>query len=370
MPSWRSGSRTGIRIPTTTDVRSLVAASATLANVAAALDGTGPALLPTTEPAVLQALRIDEPVDDDVAVVVPTSGSTGDPKGVQLSAEALEASAHATATRLGGPGQWLLAIPTTHVGGLQVLVRSVLAGTMPVALDGATTTAAFEAAAARLTGDRRYVSLVPTQLGRLLDSPALTRFDAVLLGGAAAPADLLSRARDAGVRVVTTYGMSETSGGCVYDGVPLDGVQIDATDRIRVRGPVLATSYRHGPLRDADGWFTTGDLGSYVDGRLVVLGRADDVVVTGGEKVAPAAVEDRLRAHPAVVDVAVVGVPDPEWGQRVVAVVVLAGRLSLAEARDHVAGPLPRAAAPRELRVVDALPLLSSGKVDRVGLQQ
>jgi O-succinylbenzoic acid--CoA ligase len=214
------------------------------------------------------------------------------------------------------------------------------------------------------------VSLVPTQLRRLLASSALPTFDAVLLGGAAAPADLLDRARGAGIRVVTTYGMSETSGGCVYDGVPLDGVEVDADDRIRLRGPMLATAYRHGPLRDGDGWFTTGDLGTWDGARLTVLGRADDVVVTGGEKVAPTAVEARLREHPAVVDVAVVGVPDPEWGQRVVAVVVLRAPLSLAGAREHVAGPLPRAAAPRELRVVGALPLLPSGKVDRVGLRR
>ena len=162
--------------------------------------------------------------------------------------------------------------------------------------------------------------------------------------------------------------MSETAGGCVYDGVPLDGVEVEVADRLRVRGRVLAEAYRHGPLRDPDGWFTTDDVGRWQDGRLVVLGRADDVVVTGGEKVAPSVVEDRLREHPSVADVAVVGVADHEWGQRVVAVVVLRGPLSLEQARDHVSGPLPRAAAPRELRVVDALPLTASGKVDRMAL--
>jgi o-succinylbenzoate---CoA ligase len=353
-------------------MRPLLAAPATLDRVAAALDGTGPALLPTADPAVLQALRADEPVDDDIAAVVPTSGSTGDPKGVLLSADALRASAAATEERIGAAGQWLLAIPTTHVGGLQVLVRSVLAGTRPVQVEARTSVTTFEAAAARMTGARRYVSLVPTQLRRLAGSAALQDFDAVLLGGAAAPPALLEQARAAGVRVVTTYGMSETSGGCVYDGVPLTGVGVELGEggRIRIRGPVLATAYRHGLLRDPDGWFTTSDVGSWRDGRLVVLGRADDVVVTGGENVAPAAVEAALRTHPSVVDVAVVGVPDVEWGQRVVAVVVLRGPLSLDEARDVVAGPLPRAAAPRELRVVDALPLLPSGKVDRVRLAQ
>lgn len=344
-------------------MRPLLPAVPTTDQVAAALDGTGPALL--TDPA---ARSLAGPVDNDVAFVVPTSGSTGDAKGVLLTADCLQASAAATAARIGA-GQWLLAIPRTHVGGLQVLVRSVLAGTTPVMLHGATTVASFEAAAARLTGARRYVSLVPTQLRRLVDSPALRDFDAVLVGAAATPAGLLERARRNGVGVVTTYGMTETSGGCVYDGVPLDGVQVDVGDRIRLRGPVLAKGYRHGPLTDATGWFATTDHGAWRDGRLVVLGRADDVIVTGGLKVAPVLVEARLREHPSVRDVAVVGLSDAEWGQRVVAVVVLDGPLSLDEARAQVSGPLPRAAAPRELQVVDALPLLPSGKIDRRGLQ-
>jgi o-succinylbenzoate---CoA ligase len=341
-------------------MRALRPAVPDLGAVASALDGSGPALL-TDPSADLTGL-----VDDEVCAVVPTSGSTGAPRGVELTAACLTASARATAEVV-GEGQWLLAIPPTHVGGLQVLVRSVLAGTTPVVLDGPTTRTSFEEAAGRMTGDRRLVSLVPTQLRRLLGSPALRTFDAVLLGGAAAPATLVDAARADGVRVVTTYGMTETSGGCVYDGVPLAGVNVDVDDRIVVRGPVVARGVLGGER--FDGVVRTSDVGEWRDGRLVVLGRADDVVVTGGEKVAPAAVEDRLRTHPSVVDVAVVGVPDDEWGQRVVAVVVLRGPLSLEEARDHVAGPLPRAAAPRELRVVDALPLLPSGKIDRMGLR-
>jgi O-succinylbenzoic acid--CoA ligase len=352
----------------------VLAAVPTLELLAAALDGSGPPLLTSTDPRVVAALRPDEPLEsDDVAVVVPTSGSTGEPKGVLLTADNLRASAAAAAS-VAGRGQWLLAIPPTHVGGLQVLVRSLLAGTAPVVLEGSTTVQAFEAATARLTGPRRLVSLVPTQLRRLLASPALREYDAVLLGGAAAPAGLLRSAREAGVRVVTTYGMSETSGGCVYDGVPLPGVRVDVAGRIRLSGPVVARGYRLRPDLTATAFagdtFTTDDLGELDDaGRLVVLGRADDVVVTGGEKVAPAAVEEALAAHPAVADVAVVGVADEEWGQRVVAVVVLRAPLTLEQAREHVAQRLPRAAAPRELRVVDALPLLPSGKIDRVGLR-
>jgi O-succinylbenzoic acid--CoA ligase len=327
---------------------------------------------------VLAALRPDEPLEsDDVRVVIPTSGSTGEPKGALLTVTNLLASAGATHQRLGGTGQWLLALPTTHVGGLMVLVRSCLAGTEPVQLVGPTTVEAFEAATARLTAARRYVSLVPTQLRRLVSSPALLEYDAVLLGGAAAPADLLDRAREAGVRVVTTYGMSETSGGCVYDGVPLPGVTVDAPDgRVRIAGPVVALGYRLRPdltarAFAADGAFRTDDLGELgPDGRLVLLGRADDVVVTGGEKVAPAAVEAVLARHPAVGEVAVVGAPDADWGARVVAVVVLraGAELTLEQAREHVAAELPRAAAPRELRLVEALPLLASGKIDRMGL--
>jgi O-succinylbenzoic acid--CoA ligase len=195
----------------------------------------------------------------------------------------------------------------------------------------------------------------------------------VLLGGAAAPPELLEQARGAGVRVVTTYGMSETSGGCVYDGVPLPGVTVEAGERIRLCGSVVARGYRLRPDLTAelfDGQcFTTSDRGVLVDGRLVVQGRTDDVLVTGGENVAPAAVEAVLAAHPSVAEVAVVGAPDEEWGQRVVAVVVLRGPLSLEEARDHVGRRLPRSHAPRELRVVDALPLLPSGKIDRMGLR-
>ncbi|HWG93945.1 MAG TPA: AMP-binding protein [Mycobacteriales bacterium] len=341
-------------------MRPLRASVPDLALVRAALDGSGPALL--TDPAAALA----GPVDDEVCAIVPTSGSTGAPRGVELTAACLTVSARATAEVV-GEGQWLLAVPPTHVAGLQVLVRSVLAGTSPVVLDGPTTRASFEDAAARMTGGHRLVALVPTQLRRLLGSPALRALDAVLLGGAAAPADLVEAARADGVRVVTTYGMTETSGGCVYDGVPLAGVTVEAGDRIVVRGPVVARGVLGGER--FSGEVRTNDVGEWRDGRLVVLGRADDVVVTGGEKVAPAAVEDRLRAHPSVVDVAVVGVPDEEWGQRVVAVVVLRGPLGLEEARDHVAGPLPRAAAPRELRVVDALPLLPSGKIDRMRLR-
>ena len=306
--------------------------------------------------------------------VVSTSGSTGEPKRVLLSRRALRASATATAARLGGHGQWLLDLPPTYVAGLQVLFRSVRAGTTPVLQDGS-----LAEAAARMTGDRRYVSVVPTQLHRLLDDPesvaALRTFSAVLVGGASVPGSLRGRAEAARVRVVATYGMSETCGGCVYDGVPLDGVGVAVGNdgRVRIGGPVLFDGYDGRPdLTDAvmrDGWFVTQDLGRLDhDGRLQVLGRVDDVVLSGGVNVPAPAVAERLRDHAAVRSAEVVGVADEEWGQRVVAFVV--GDLSLDEARDWVAAVHPRSWAPRELHVVERIPLLGNGKVDRVRLQE
>ena len=350
-------------------------AAALLPALAAALDG-GDAVLPVgaDRDRVLTALRPDQPLEhQDTAVVVPTSGSTGEPKGALLSAAALRASAEATATRLGGPGQWLLAIPPTHIGGLQVLVRSLLAGTNPAVLAGPFTPEAF--AAVRLTGERRYVSLVPTQLRRLVEAGTdLSAYDAILLGAAAAPADLLRRAAEAGGRVVTTYGMSETAGGCVYDGVPLAGVTASVADGlVRLAGPVLASGYRLRPDLTTRAFgpegFTTSDLGRVDDGRLTVLGRADDVIVTGGEKVAPLAVEAALQQHPAVVDAGVVGLPDEQWGAQVVAAVVLRAPLGLTAARDHVGETLPRTWAPSRLVEVTEIPLLLTGKIDRARLR-
>ncbi len=320
-------------------------------------------------------------------VVVTTSGSTGGPKWVQLSAAALGASATATQARIGGPGRWLLALPAQHIAGLQVLVRAALAATQPAVLDlrGEFDPAAFGAAAQRLAREatgrcgtaRCYTALVPTQLARLLDTDPgpLAGFDAVLLGGAAAPDGLLRRARVAGVRVVTTYGMTETAGGCVYDGWPLDGTQVrvNGEGSIELAGPMLATGYLDDPDKTSvafrDGWFQTSDLGRLDEqGRLQVLGRADDVIVTGGLNVAPADVEAVLTDQPGVAAACVVGLPDPEWGERVTAVVVPAdpgqppdpGTLRAAARR-----LLTGAQVPKEIVLFDALPLRGVGKPDR-----
>ena len=364
--------------------------------LAAALDGSGPAIVPLDAglpPArlaeLIDALGPDsvedtegvttvrsgpgEGVAEGTAVIIGTSGSTGVPKGVELSAAALRHSARASLDRVGArPGErWLCCLPVTHVAGLAVLVRSLTGGTEPVLAeraDGPTVAAAGCA----------HVSLVPTQLQRLLQEPGtpLAGFSSVLLGGAAAPAGLLTAARDADVPVVTTYGMTETCGGCVYDGIPLDGVRAEVRDdgRIWISGPVLFSGYLGGPRVPADGWFRTGDLGMLdAAGRLTVRGRADDVINTGGHKVVAGEVAAALHTCPGVRDAAVVGQPDPEWGERVVAVVVPADPgdpPALELLRRHVRELLPRYAIPSRVVMVDAVPMLPSGKHDIVRLRQ
>jgi O-succinylbenzoic acid--CoA ligase len=345
-------------------------------DVRAALDGVRPlAVLPDGPPAVVaaarSALRPEEPLEPGADVVVVTSGSTGGGRAALLPAAALRASAHATHAYLGGPGSWLLALPVSAIAGLQVLCRSLLAGTpatRPVPGEP------LAAAVTRMPAGRRYTALVPTQLRRYLEAEAdaLRSFDAILVGGAATDAALLARARTEGVPVVTTYGMTETAGGCVYDGQPLDGVTVRVAEGIEVTGPTLALGYRLDPAATAasfvDGWFLTRDAGTLGgDGRLTVHGRLDDVVVSGGVNVAPSAVEAALREHPDVADAVVFGRPDEEWGQRVVAAVVPVPGASpgLTTLRPWVAERLGAPAAPRELRLIEEIPTLHTGKPDR-----
>lgn len=364
-----------------------------------ALDGDGPALLPVPDDgsasAAIEALGAGSPLGpgeddpaDPTALVIATSGSTGTPKGVLLPASALRASAEATHRHLGGPGTWLLTMPAHHVAGIQVLVRSLIAGTRPEAVEtsGGFRPDGFAEAANRAldAAGRHYTAMVPTQLQRLLDDggsglAALREFDAVLLGGAATPPALLRRARDAGVAVVTTYGMSETSGGCVYDGVPLDGVRVRIEDGqdagpVALSGPTLARGYRNRPGSEAfaDGWFRTGDLGRWAGDRLEVLGRADDLIITGGVNIAPAQVERVLSELAGVREVCVLGVDDPEWGQAVVAAVVPTDPARPPRTEDlraavrAEAGP---AAAPKRVEFLPELPLRGPGKPDRRALR-
>lgn len=322
-------------------------------------------------------LRAGEAIDDDVAVVISTSGTTGKPKGALLTADALRASATATHARLGGTGRWLLALPAYHIAGLQVLVRSALAGTTPVTVAASFDPGELPSAVAALGGGRRYASLVAVQLDKSLRDPAaaeaLADLDAVLIGGGPMPAGVAERAEAAGVNVVRTYGMSETAGGCVYDGVALDGVSVRIDNsRIVLGGATVANGYRNpispDPFADP-GWFRTDDLGTVDDsGVLRVLGRVDDAVSTGGLTVLPQLVESALADHPAIAECAVFGVPDERLGQRVVAALVLipgSPAPDVAELRDHVARTLDATAAPRELHIVDELPRRGIGKLDR-----
>ncbi len=319
--------------------------------------------------------------EEPAPLVVQTSGSTGRPKRVVLPRRAVLASVRAAERRLGAAGPWLLSLPASYVAGVQVICRSLVAGHAPVLLEEHPSfhEATRALVSAGPAGASRFVSLVPTQLHRMLEEPAeleaLGAFHTVLLGGGPLDPALRARAAGTGVRVVATYGSAETAGGCVYDGHPLDGVALAlAPDgRIRIGGPTLFTGYEGDPELSAgalvDGWFLTSDAGRLdEDGRLQVLGRIDDVVVSGGVNVPTPAVAARLREHPDVRMAEVLGVPDEEWGHRVVAFVV--GDLALAQARDWVGLVHPRSWAPRALVPLDELPLLANGKPDRLRLRE
>lgn len=345
----------------------------------AALSG-GPAVLPVE--AAGEALP---PVPDRVALVVRTSGSSGAPKQVALSADALLASARATESTLAGPGAWVLALPGHYVAGAQVIVRALLAGAAPIPVPtGPFSAEGFAEAVAALPDDRaRYSALVPTQVHRVVEAAergdrrvldSVGRLDAVLVGGGRLAPDLADRAATVGLRTVRTYGASETAGGCVYDGVPLPGVRVQVVDgEVRLAGPTLAEGYLDAArtaaafVEQPDGrWYRTGDAGEWDGTRLRISGRLDDVIISGGEKVSLGLVEQAVQAVPGLGEAVVVRAPDPEWGE--VPVVVTTADVRLDRIRDAVAGALGRAAAPRRLLVLPELPLLPSGKPDRVAL--
>ena len=320
-------------------------------------------------------LRGGIPVDEDVACVVATSGSSGEPKGVELSWSALGSSAAAYTRRLGtGSGnRWLCCLPLSHIGGLGILARSRLAGTPPVVHDR------FDVEA--IAGETRttLISLVPTTLLRLMEAGVdLSSYAAVLVGGAGLPAAAAERARQSEVRLVRTYGMTETCGGCNFDGAPLDGVQMRIQQgQILIRGPMLMNGYRLDPALTAevirDGWLHTADRGRMrPDGTLEVLGRLDDVIVSGGQKVSPVEVEEVLATHPAVADAAVAGLPDPVWGQAVAALVVTAGEGApeIADLKSLVSRRIGAFKAPKRVVVVDRIPRTATGKIRRDQVRQ
>jgi O-succinylbenzoic acid--CoA ligase len=294
---------------------------------------------------------------------------------VVLSRDAVLASVEASASRLGASGRWVLSLPSAYVAGVQVIVRSLVAGHAPLVVDGLDIASAV---GAHDDETPTFLSLVPTQLHRLVGDPvqaaAVASCHTVLLGGGAIDPALRRQAEDLGINIVATYGASETAGGCVYDGVPLDGVEVAiATDsRVLLAGPMLFTRYDGDPQLTRrtllDGWFLTSDTGRLDEhGRLEITGRMDDVVISGGVNIPLAAVAARLREHILVDQVELFGAPDPEWGQKLVAVIVGAGTEE--GLRDWVSDVHPRSWAPREVVWVDALPLLPNGKVDRAALK-
>jgi O-succinylbenzoic acid--CoA ligase len=321
-------------------------------------------------------------VDQDVALIVESSGSTGTPKRISLSAAALVASAKASEARLAPDAavntqsQWLVCLPINYVVGANVLIRSLVADTQPVLMNTTLpfTADAFARSASLMTAERRFVSLVPTQLLRLVNQAGiddfllagLKRFDAILLGGQAPDSALLQKAADLGLNVVQSYGMAETAGGCVYDGKPLDGVsvRIGKDQIIEISGPTLANN-----VADENGWYRTNDLGEFdADGNLVILGRANRVLASGGIKVSLDSIEEVVRQIGGVADAAAISVLDTEWGERAVLVYV-----GSPEVADYIAAEilnnLGAAAKPVRVIRVDAIPRLNSGKADYVWLK-
>jgi o-succinylbenzoate---CoA ligase len=343
----------------------------------AALDGRGPAIFVGAPSHKGELDSLPPFVDDDIAVVVQSSGSTASPKRVALSATAVLASSHAAQTALGGSGQWLLALPTSYIAGLNVLARSMIADTSPVSIAaGSFTAERFCEATQRMVVGRRFTSLVPAQLARILADESATAaarsFDRILVGGQASPAPLIARANDAGLHVTRTYGSSETSGGCVWDGAPLPSVELDIIDgEIYVAGPVLANGYLQDPDRTAaqfvtyhdTRWYRTGDSGRIVDGILEVTGRRDDVIISGGEKISLGELERFIVESTPLVDAVVVAVDHDIWGQ--VPVVASTTSMDLTQLRSIVVERFGRSAAPDRLLVVAELPTLDSGKPDR-----
>ena len=339
----------------------------------------GPAILtgtPRTQP--------PEAVEQRVAAVIETSGSSGVPKRVALSANALLASAAASESSLGGPGQWMLALPTHYIAGINVLVRSIAAGFEPVYFGGGHFDATEFAAASRaMDASLRFTSLVPAQLARVVDAAdddldllaAVRRFDRILVGGQATPPALLARAIELGLNVTRTYGSSETSGGCVYDGIPIGTVEIRIVDgQIELAGPMLAEGYLGDPaatdaafvVRAGVRWYRTGDSGAMVDGALRVTGRLDSVIISGGEKVSLDAIERIVHAMDGLADAVAVSAPSAEWGE--VPVVFTSGQATLVEVKAAVIAALGRASAPVALVRVESVPQLPNGKPDRRAL--
>nr|WP_202880168.1 o-succinylbenzoate--CoA ligase [Corynebacterium lujinxingii] len=343
--------------------------------------------VPANDPARTNLLRNTlepgSPIDDDIALVVSTSGSTGKPKGAMLTPANLISSADATHQALGGEGQWLLAMPAAYIAGLQVLVRSMVAGVEPATIDltRGFNVAEFAERAKELatTGERTYTALTPMQLAKATSTlkgiDALRTFSAVLVGGAATNPRLLESAAKLRINVITTYGSSETSGGCVYDGRPIAGARVKIVDgRIHLGGPMVARGYRQLDSPDLkDGWFRTSDAGSLIDDHLTVHGRIDNIIDSGGLKLHPEVLETFLLKVGGVTGACVVGKQDARFGERICA--AYTGSATVADIMDAFdnaedAGEIARWQVPKEVKVVPALPQLGPGKVDRAAVRE
>ena len=358
-----------------------------------ALNNNGPAVLVRDARASRMVAAGETPLTeapDGTALLIQTSGTSGKPKTVALSAAALRASALSAHERLGGPGQWLLALPLTYIAGMSVLVRSNESGTEPVFMpSGPFDARTFLQSVSEMTGDRRYTALVPVQLARVLEEAEdntealelLRTLDAVLIGGQALEPELRERAQALGVKIVTTYGSSETSGGCVYDGVPLLGVNVEIAEdsgEILVSAPQLATEYVGDDQRTSDTfqnrngvvWYHTGDAGTLENGVLTVLGRLDRVITSGGLKIDLDAVEKVVRGISGCSQALVIHIPDSEWGVRPAVVVpgVDEDAELSAQIYDEIVTELGRVAAPKVVCFIEEIPRLSSGKPDLLTL--
>jgi O-succinylbenzoic acid--CoA ligase len=310
------------------------------------------------------ALPDGRPMQDGEALVIASSGSTGSPKGIIHTHSSVLAGAQASASRLQltAIDHWLVCIPVSHVGGFSVISRAMHTGAKLTLHPNFDVTAVRQAAENGAT----HTSLVATALSRIDTS----LFKTILLGGSSAPANLPNN-------VVTTYGMTETGGGVVYNGEPLDNVEIKIEEgEIYLRCPMLMCGYRNEQtLSLKDGWYATGDMGEIINtGKLSVYGRKTDMIITGGENVWPSVVEASLSSHPMIDQVVVRGTPDTNWGQRVVAYLVLNDSLDTSEEsllsnlRKHVKHTLPAFCAPQQVIVLDQIPRTSLGKVDVQGL--
>lgn len=354
-----------------------------------ALEGGAPVLPapPGLTPVALEALRAAA-LPEEAAVVVRTSGSSGAPKAVMLSAEGLRSGADATHERLGGPGQWLVTLPTHLISGLQMLVRGIVSGVEPVFFDGPFDAAALLDAADRMPHERRFVSVVPTQLARLIDlaerdagaADSLRGFASVLVGGQAAPIELRARAHHLGVHLVRSYGMTETCGGCVYDGVEIGATRVRVREgEVQLAGPSLAIGYlgdetltaRHFITDDESvRWYRTGDAGELLGGMLTVTGRLDRVIISGGVNVSLDEVERVVRGYAGWQSAVALGHPDAQWGERVGLVVEITPNATpFATVQEGVRGALGPAATPTWATETPQLPRLDGGKPDLVAIQ-